>query len=96
MSTIPFRVRLAALTKRQRQVVRLVSLGCSVSDIAKILGIARATVDNHKGRAMRILGVRKAAELTRLAIKHRIAPMADRLTPDELQKIGRRPKGKAA
>jgi|GEM_PF-4303030 len=40
------------LTPRQVEVVRLLSLGCTVKETSKLLGLAAATVDNHKSRAM--------------------------------------------
>jgi hypothetical protein len=42
------------LTPRQTEIVRLVSLGCSTEEIAKILGVAVSTADNHKAAAMKI------------------------------------------
>ncbi len=76
------------LTPRQTEVVRLLSLGCAVHEIAEILGIASSTVDNHKSAAMESLGARNKAILTRLAIKHRISPLRDRLTRTEKRKCG--------
>ena len=59
------------LTPRQREVVRLISLGCTNEQAAAILGLSPATVDNHKTRAMRNLGTDKAVLVTRIALKHR-------------------------
>lgn len=85
--------RVAALTPRQREVVRLVSLGCIVEEIARILGLAVSTVDNHKAAAMRTLGTDKATLVTRIAIKHRISPLNDKLTRNEKRKSGRKNDG---
>ena len=52
------------LTPRQREVVRLVSLGCTVEEIALILDLSPSTVDNHKTRAMQRLSTNKVALLT--------------------------------
>jgi DNA-binding CsgD family transcriptional regulator len=82
-----------ALTPRQIEIVRLVSLGCSTSEIAAILGIADSTVDNHKAAAMRILGTDKASLVARLAIKHKISPIDDKLTPTEKRRCGRKNDG---
>ena len=60
------------LTERQKEVVRLLSLGCTVKEAAKVLGLSPSTVDNHKSAAMARLGTDKLALLTRLAIKLRI------------------------
>ena len=52
------------LTGREKEVIRLVSLGCTVREAAVILKLAPHTVDNHKARAMSKLGTDKAALLT--------------------------------
>jgi two-component system, LuxR family, secretion system response regulator SsrB len=57
------------LTPRERQVMRLIALGRSVRDCAQILALAHSTVDNHKTRLMKKLGIRKSQDLTRLAIR---------------------------
>lgn len=85
--------RVAALTPRLRQVVRLTSLGCSAVEIAVILNLSPATVDNHKTRAMELLGVRRAPLLTRIAIKHGISPLMDYLTASEKRKCRRKRDG---
>lgn len=81
--------RVASLTPRQREVVRLVSLGCSYREIAAILGLAPNTVDNHRTEAMKRLGAQKLALLTRIAIKHRISTLKDKLTASEKRKMKR-------
>ena len=77
------------LTKREEQVVRLVSLGCTVPEAAAILQLAPSTVDNHKSRAMAKLGTDKVALLTRVALKRRITTLRDRLTAAEKRRSGR-------
>lgn len=81
------------LSERERQVVRLISLGCTVEESAKILGLSPNTVDNHKSRAMSKLGVDKTALLVRRAIKQRISPLNDRLTATEKRKRGKKRDG---
>ena len=81
------------LTERERQVIRLFSLGCTVPEAAAILKLAPSTVDNHKSRAMKKLGTNKAALLTRVAIKRRITSLNDRLTLAEKRRSGRRQDG---
>lgn len=81
------------LSERERQVVRLISLGCTVEESAKILGLSPNTVDNHKSRAMAKLGVDKTALLVRRAIKQRISPLNDRLTALEKRKRGKKRDG---
>ena len=75
------------LTARETQVVRLLSLGCSIYDAAAILHLASSTVDNFKTRAMVKFGVTKAALLTRAVIKARISPLNDSLTPAERRRL---------
>ncbi len=81
--------RVKALTPRHRQVVRLISLGCSLTDIAAILDLEPTTIDNHKQAAMRTLGVGKSTLVTRVAIKHHLSPIKDELTRSEKRKIAR-------
>jgi len=81
------------LTQRHRQVVRLLSLGCTVKEAAKILKISPSTVDNHKTAAMARLGTDKLALLTRLAIKLRVTTLGDKLTPREKRASGRKNDG---
>ncbi|MCO6046591.1 LuxR C-terminal-related transcriptional regulator [Aeoliella sp. ICT_H6.2] len=81
------------LTNREREVVRLISLGCSNKEIARILGLAVSTVDTHRTNAMNKMGVRKVALLTRVAIKHRITKATDTLTLSEKRKARRKKDG---
>jgi len=81
------------LTPREREVVRLVSLGCTVKEAAAILKLSPSTVDNHKWRAMSKLGTDKIALVTRLAIKMRITRLNDTLTPAEKRRSGRKKDG---
>ena len=81
------------LTPRERQIVRLLSLGCTTKEAAAILKLAPSTVDNHKLRAMTRLGVNKLALLTRMAIKEGVSPLKDRLTALEKRRSGRRDDG---
>lgn len=85
----PRRTKTPQLTPREKEVIRLVSLGCSVKEAAVILGLSSSTVDNHKYSAMHKLGTNKLALVTRLAIKKRITKLNDRLTPQEKEASGR-------
>jgi DNA-binding NarL/FixJ family response regulator len=77
------------LTPRETEVVRLLSLGCSMHDAASILDLSANTVDNHRTRAMKKLGVNKASLLTRVAIKMKVTTINDKLTPEEMKLSGR-------
>jgi DNA-binding NarL/FixJ family response regulator len=74
-------------------VIRLLSLGCTVNEAAKILRLSPSTVDNHKTAAMGRLGTDKLALLTRLALKKRISSLKDKLTPAEKRRSGRKNDG---
>ncbi len=77
------------LTRRELQIVRLLSLGCSVKETAKLLGLAPSTVDNHKSRAMEKLGTDKVVLLARLSVWYGITDWDETLTPAEKRKSGR-------
>lgn len=59
----------AALTKREQEVLKLLATGHSVRDCAEELNLAISTVDNHKTRLMKKLHVHKSAHLVHLAIR---------------------------
>lgn len=82
--------RVAILSPRQRQIVRLTSLGCTSHEIATILGMSRWTVENHQFQAKERLGISNAALLTRIAIKYKVSPLSDELSPAEVRKLGRK------
>jgi DNA-binding CsgD family transcriptional regulator len=84
------KARVASLSPRQRQIVRLTSLGCTSHQIATILGMSRWTVENHQFQAKERLGVSKAAVLTRIAIKYKISPLDDVLSRTEERKLARK------
>jgi len=60
--------RLAALTRRERQVSEAVARGLTNKVIAYELGIVEKTVKVHRANAFAKLGVRSTAELVRLVI----------------------------
>lgn len=79
--------RVATLSPRQREIVRLTSLGCTSHEIAQILGMSRWTVENHQFQAKERLGISKAALLTRIAVKYKVSPLADELSKAEQKKL---------
>ena len=56
------------LTRRQREVLRLVADGCSAKEIAATLNISRRTAEFHKARLMEVLDVHSIAELVHYAL----------------------------
>lgn len=66
----PGRVRTRAvddLTPREREVLRLIALGHTNTEIATMLYVSVRTVENHRAGVMRKLGLRTRAELVRHA-----------------------------
>lgn len=62
----------AAMTPRQREVLRLFAEGRTAKEIGSELGISARTVETHKYELMRTLGVKTSAELVHFAIRHGI------------------------
>jgi DNA-binding CsgD family transcriptional regulator len=58
------------LTKREREVLCLVSEGCSNKQGALQMQISPRTFESHRAEAMRKLGVRNTAELVRSALRN--------------------------
>jgi DNA-binding NarL/FixJ family response regulator len=63
---------LGPLTRRERQVLRLLAAGRSTREIAAALGRSRKTVSAHRGHILAKLRLRNNAELTRFAIEHNL------------------------
>lgn len=60
---------LASLTRRQKEVLRLVASGLTSAEIARQLNISTDTVDTHRRDLMRKLDIRSVAGLTKVAIE---------------------------
>lgn len=58
------------LSAREREVLHLIADGLSAKEIAARLEISTKTVEAHRTSLMRKLGVRKATELVRYALRH--------------------------
>jgi DNA-binding CsgD family transcriptional regulator len=58
------------LTKREGEVLRLVSEGCSSKQGALRMRISPRTFESHRAEVMRKLGARNTAELVRAALSH--------------------------
>lgn len=71
-----FRRRFDLLTSRERQVADLVIEGNATKQIAKALGISVKTVEVHRGRITKKLGVTSVAQLVKLFLgaKESFAP----------------------
>lgn len=60
------------LTKRQREVVQLLSQGRSVNEIALLLNVTPRTIAYHKYRTMEQLNLKSFAELVQFAVREGI------------------------
>ena len=58
------------LSRRQREVIRLVASGKRMKEIAATLKLSRRTVEMHKYSAMRAIGVNTTAELIQYFVAH--------------------------
>jgi two-component system response regulator FixJ len=65
------------LSRRQREVFRLLASGVTMRDIASQLGLSRKTVETHRAQVMARLGARHVPELVRMAIRLGIVSTED-------------------
>ena len=65
------------LTPRQREVLRLMGEGKTTPQIAAALGVSQRTVEFHRARARRALGITSEWELVRFAIMVRLGDAGD-------------------
>ena len=60
------------LTKKEREILQLLTEGKTSKEIAAQLNIAKKTVETHRVNIMNKLDIRSVAELTKYAIRHGI------------------------
>jgi DNA-binding NarL/FixJ family response regulator len=60
------------LSLRERQVLRGIAEGHSAKEIANELGVSTKTIESHRTSLMRKVGIRKATELVRYAVRNGI------------------------
>ncbi|GHI04995.1 DNA-binding response regulator [Streptomyces cellostaticus] len=60
----------ASITGRERQILELLAAGYTDREIARKLQISEHTVHSHLDRLRAKTGLRRRADLTRLALKH--------------------------
>ncbi len=60
------------LTSRERQVIRLIAKGLQNKAISRIMGIATKTVDAHRTKLMKKLGLHNAAEVISFALRNKL------------------------
>ncbi len=61
---------LESLSKREREIIRLIALEMTTQEIADKLFISVRTVDSHRQHILEKIGVRNAAGITRFALEH--------------------------
>ena len=62
------RARLACLTSRERQVMKLLVTGLKSREMAQQLGISARTIDVHRAHIMLKMGTKRVPELVRWAL----------------------------
>lgn len=66
----PDNAALATLTRRERQVLKLIVEGRRTRDIADLLGLSERTVEKHRASLGHKLGTSTPAEMAALAVRH--------------------------
>ncbi|HVP09613.1 MAG TPA: response regulator transcription factor [Phycisphaerae bacterium] len=67
------RVRVATLTRREKEVLRYVAQGLEKKDIAKFMNLSAKTVDHHITRIMDKLSIHNRVDLARFAFREGFA-----------------------
>jgi DNA-binding NarL/FixJ family response regulator len=57
------------LSKREREVIKLIALGKSSKEIGRIMDISPRTVDTYRKRLMEKLGLHSLADVVRYAVR---------------------------
>lgn len=65
-------VDIDGLSPRETEVLRLIALGLTSSEISEELNLSPRTIDSHRGRIHRKLGLSKRSELVRYAIRRNL------------------------
>jgi DNA-binding NarL/FixJ family response regulator len=60
------------LSKRENEVLKLITSGKNNQEVAELLFISTKTVETHKANILEKLGLRNTAELVKYAIKHNL------------------------
>ncbi len=70
-TSIPF----AVLTKREKEILKLIAEGLTNTEIAEMLFLGVSTVDTHRKNLILKTGAKNAASLIKLAIEHNLLPI---------------------
>jgi two-component system invasion response regulator UvrY len=71
------------LSERELQVIRMITTGMNVQDVADRLFLSAKTINGHRYRIFEKLAVKNDVELTYLAMKHRIIERPNDASQDE-------------
>ena len=63
------KTNLGLLTQREREILQMISEGRTTREIAGLLSISAKTVETHRMRLMKKLGLRSVAEMTKFALR---------------------------
>ena len=70
LATLPTPAGWARRSPAEERVARLLALGAMTREIADTFGVSIKTIDTHRGRVLRKLGLRTTVALVRYAIRH--------------------------
>ena len=80
MGHMPLRQpRVACLTKREHEILKLLAEGRSVKDIASSFDLSVKTVEAHKFNLMRKLGIHNKAQLVQFAIQKKVIRLPEQV-----------------
>ncbi len=71
----PAPISLPRLSPREEEVLRLIAEGRRTREIAETLGVSVRTVETHRVRIMRKLGIRSVAGLTKYALRKHLVEL---------------------
>jgi two-component system, NarL family, response regulator NreC len=73
----PRQPRFGTLTKREREILKMLAEGCSVKEIATSFDLSVKTVEAHKFNLMRKLDIHNKAQLVQYAIQKKIVRLME-------------------
>ncbi len=73
-ATATIKSPLERLTLREREVLQLVVESKSSTEISRILDISAKTIDTHRSRLMKKLGVKNLGDLIKFGLRHGLTP----------------------